>query len=79
MGHIHYIQTTTKFCEELNNFQSADKESIKKVSSLVISLRELTLKLQPVLEMESHGKTRFLAFANAVQKNVINHNPINFC
>jgi hypothetical protein len=41
---------------ELNKFQSVDEESVKKVSSLVASLRDLTEKLQPVLEMETHSQ-----------------------
>jgi hypothetical protein len=41
---------------ELNKFQNVDEESVKKVSSLVASLRDLTEKLQPVLEMETHSQ-----------------------
>jgi hypothetical protein len=41
---------------EIDKSQSVDKDSVKKVSSLVTSLRDLTAKLQPVLEMESHGR-----------------------
>ena len=36
-------------------FQSIDKDSLKKVTSLVTSLRELTLKLQPILEIEANN------------------------
>jgi hypothetical protein len=41
---------------EIDKSQTVDKDSVKKVSSLVTSLRDLTAKLQPVLEMESHGR-----------------------
>jgi hypothetical protein len=44
-----------KILREIDN-QRVDKDSVKKVSSLVSSLRDLTEKLQPVLEMESHGQ-----------------------
>jgi hypothetical protein len=41
---------------ELDKLQKVDKEGAKKVLSLVTSLRDLTQKLQPVLEMEAHSQ-----------------------
>ncbi len=41
---------------ELDKLHGVDKNLAKKVSSLVNSLRDLTEKLQPVLEMESHNQ-----------------------
>jgi signal transduction histidine kinase len=41
---------------ELDKLQDVDKDLAQKVSSIVKSLRDLTEKLQPVLEMESHGQ-----------------------
>jgi hypothetical protein len=41
---------------ELSKLQSVDKESIKKVSSLVTSLKDLTPKIQPALDFEVHSQ-----------------------
>jgi hypothetical protein len=41
---------------ELDKLHDIDKDGAKKISSLVNSLRDLTQKLQPVLEMESHDQ-----------------------
>jgi hypothetical protein len=41
---------------EIDKFQKADKEKVKQVFSLVTSLRDLTEKLEPVLEMEAQGR-----------------------
>ena len=44
-----------KIFQELK-FQRIDKDSIKKVTSFVNSLRDLTSKIQPVLELEAHSR-----------------------
>jgi hypothetical protein len=41
---------------ELDKLKNVDKESAKKVRALVDSLKDVTQKLQPVLEMESQGQ-----------------------
>ena len=45
-----------KILLEVSKLQGVDEESIKKVSSFVTSLKDLTLKIQPVLEIEIHSR-----------------------
>jgi chromosome segregation ATPase len=57
LNSVYTVQVHTDYDEilrELDKLQNADKDLAEKVSSLVTSLRDLTQKLQPVLEMESH-------------------------
>ena len=44
----------SEILRELDKLQSIDKEGAKKARSLVDALKDVTQKLQPVLEMESH-------------------------
>ena len=46
----------SEILRELDKLQSIDKEGAKKARSLVDALKDVTQKLQPVLEMESHGQ-----------------------
>ena len=46
----------SEILRELDKLKSVDKESAKKVRALVDSLKDVTQKLQPVLEMESQGQ-----------------------
>lgn len=39
---------------EITTLQNVDKKIVNKLTSLVISLREITLRLEPVLKRESH-------------------------
>jgi hypothetical protein len=50
--HIDY----DKIFSELNKLQSEDKDNIKKLSSFVTSLRDLTHKIQPILELETRSQ-----------------------
>jgi hypothetical protein len=46
----------SEILRELDKLKNVDKESAKKVRALVDSLKDVTQKLQPVLEMESQGQ-----------------------
>lgn len=50
--HIDY----DKIFSELNGLRSDDKGNIKELSSFVTSLRDLTQKVQPILELEARGQ-----------------------
>ena len=41
---------------ELNRLQNDDKDNIKELSSFVTSLKDLTQKIQPILELEAHNR-----------------------
>jgi hypothetical protein len=41
---------------ELNRLQNDDKDNIKEISSFVTSLKDLTQKIQPILELEAHNR-----------------------
>ena len=57
MDSVYTVHTDyDEILRELDKLQKVDKEGAKKVLSLVTSLRDLTQKLQPVLEMEAHSQ-----------------------
>ena len=57
MDSVYTVHTDyNEILRELDKLQKVDKEGAKKVLSLVTSLRDLTQKLQPVLEMEAHSQ-----------------------
>jgi hypothetical protein len=57
MNNSYTVHTDySEILRELDKLKSVDKESAKKVRALVDSLKDVTQKLQPVLEMESQGQ-----------------------
>ena len=57
MDNAYTIHTDyDKILREIDKLQDIDEELAKKVLSLVNSLKDLTERLQPVLEMESHDR-----------------------
>ena len=54
---IYTIHTDyDKIFSELNRLQNDDKDNIKELSSFVTSLKDLTQKIQPILELEAHNR-----------------------
>jgi hypothetical protein len=57
MNNVFTVHTNyDEIVDKIDKLQSVDKVDVKKISSLVASLRDLTRKLQPVLDVEAHDQ-----------------------